>query len=42
MSDLIKNSINVLDKHFPLVKLSRSKARDKPFMTAALKVSIRH
>ena len=42
MSELIKNSINVLDKHFPLVKLSRSKARDKPFMTAALKVSIRH
>ena len=41
-SELTSNSINLLNKYFPLVKLSRSKARDKPYMSAAIKVSIRH
>ena len=41
-SELTTNSINLLNENFPLVKLSRSKARDKPYMTAALKVSIKH
>ena len=41
-SEITSNSINLLNNSFPLVKLSRSKARDKPFMSAALKVSIRH
>ena len=41
-SELTTNSINLLNKSFPLVKLSRSKAKDKPYMSAALKVSIRH
>ena len=31
-----------MNKHFYLVKLSRSKARDKPFISSALKVSIWH
>ena len=41
-SNLTDNCIKSLNDRFPLVKLSRSKARDKPYITSALKVSIRY
>ena len=41
-SKLISESTKLLDKGFPLTKLSRSKAKDKPFISSALKVSIKH
>ena len=44
--NFIKNLLQILkkllDQYFPLVKLSRSKAKDKPFVTPGIKVSIRH
>ena len=41
-SNLTDNCIKILNDRFPLVKLSRSKARDKPYITSALKVSIKY
>ena len=32
----------LLDQYFPIVRLSRSKAKNKPFVTAGIRVSIRH
>ena len=40
--EFITNLKKLLDQYFPLVKLSRSKAKDKPFVTPGIKVSIRH
>ena len=40
--EFITNLKKLLDQYFPLVKLSRSKAKNKPFVTAGIKVSIRH
>ena len=41
-SKLIEESTKLLNKGFPLTKLSRSKAKDKPFISSAIKVSIKH
>ena len=40
--EFITNLKKLLDQYFPLVKLSRSKAKNKPFVTPGIKVSIRH
>ena len=40
--EFITNLKNLLNKYFPLVKLSRSKAKNKPFVTAGIRVSIKH
>ena len=41
-SKLIEESTKLLNKGFPLTKLSRSKAKDKPFISSAINVSIKH
>ena len=40
--EFMTNLKKLLDHYFPIVKLSRSKAKNKPFVTAGIKVSIRH
>ena len=40
--EFITNFRNLLDEYFPLVKLSRSKAKNKPFVTSGIRVSIKH
>ena len=40
--EFITNFKNLLDQYFPLVKLSRSKAKNKPFVTSGIRVSIKH
>ena len=41
-TEFITNLKRLLDQYFPLVKLSRSKAKNKPFVTPGIKVSIKH
>ena len=40
--EFITNLKKLLDQYFPIVRLSRSKAKNKPFVTAGIRVSIRH
>ena len=40
--EFITNFRNLLEEYFPLVKLSRSKAKNKPFVTSGIRVSIKH
>ena len=41
-TDFLKQYKKMLDKYFPLVRLSRKKYKDKPWITNGIKVSIRH
>ena len=41
-NEFIKNLKIILDQYFPLVKLSRAKAKNKPFITPGIRVSIKH
>ena len=41
-STFIKNYKNMLDKYFPLVRLSRKKAKNKPWITTGIKTSMKH
>ena len=41
-NEFIKNQKIIITQYFPLVKLSRSKAKNKPFITAGIRVSIKH
>ena len=41
-NEFIKNLKIILDQYFPLVKLSRAKAKDKPFITPGIRVSLTH
>ena len=41
-NDFFLNLVKLLDLFFPLVKLSRSKMKDKPYITPGIKVSIKH
>ena len=41
-NEFIKNLKKILDQYFPLVKLSRAKAKNKPFITPGIRVSIKH
>ena len=41
-NEFIKNLKSILDQYFPLVKLSRAKAKDKPFITPGIRVSLKH
>ena len=38
----LKNYQEMLDKYFPLVRLSRKKAKNKPWITTGIKTSIKH
>ena len=40
--EFLRNSKNMLDKYFPLVRLSRKKFKNKPWITSGIRVSIRH
>ena len=39
--NFFSNYKSVLDKYFPLVKLSRKKAKEKPWITDGIKTSIK-
>ena len=41
-NEFIKNLKIILDQYFPLIKLSRAKAKNKPFITPGIRVSIKH
>ena len=41
-NEFIRNIKRIINQYFPLVKLSRSKAKNKPFITAGIRVSIKH
>ena len=41
-STFLKNYKKMLDKYFPQVRLSRKKAKDKPWITTGIKTSIKH
>ena len=40
--EFVENYKNMLDKYFLLVKLSRKKIKDKPWITSGIKTSIKH
>ena len=41
-STFLKNYKKMLDKYFPLVRLSRKKAKNKPWITTGIKTSMKH
>ena len=41
-NEFIKNLKTILDLYFPLVKLSPAKAKEKPFITPGIRVSLKH
>ena len=41
-NEFFSNLVKLLNHYFPLVKLSRSKMKNKPYITSGIKVSIKH
>ena len=41
LNTLSTNYLNLLDKYFPYVRMSKKASKDKPYITSGIKVSIR-